>query len=105
MLATWGLSLAMMGGFSMIFGNTTTGIPTPLPGFAVGNYQISGYTLFVIAVAILVMVGLYAALRFTPVGLIARAAMQNAGMAQAFGYNTSRVSMLTFPAGRPEEHT
>src|SRR5262245_19364236 len=36
MLATWGLSLAMMGGFVMIFGNTPKGISSPIPGFAVG---------------------------------------------------------------------
>ena len=99
MLATWGLSLAMIGGFSMIFGNTTTGITTPISGFAVGSYQISGYNLFVIAIAALVIVGVYLVLKTSRAGLIARGAMQNPEMAQAFGYNTSRVYMVTFVAG------
>lgn len=99
MLATWGLSLAMIGGFSMIFGNTTTGITTPISGFAVGSYQISGYNLFVIAIAALVIGGVYLVLKTSRAGLIARGAMQNPEMAQAFGYNTSRVYMVTFVAG------
>lgn len=99
MLATWGLSLAMIGGFSMIFGNTTTGITTPISGFAVGSYQISGYNLFVIAIAILVIGGVYLVLKTSRAGLVARGAMQNPEMAQAFGYNTGRVYMVTFVAG------
>lgn len=99
MLATWGLSLAMIGGFSMIFGNTTTGITTPISGFAVGQYQISGYNLFVIVIAVLVIAGVYLVLKTTRAGLVARGAMQNPEMAQAFGYNTKRVYMLTFVAG------
>lgn len=99
MLATWGLSLAMIGGFSMIFGNTTTGITTPISGFAVGSYQISGYNLFVIAIAALVIGGVYLVLKTSRAGLVARGAMQNPEMAQAFGYNTSRVYMVTFVAG------
>lgn len=99
MLATWGLSLAMMGGMTMIFGNTTTSIATPIPGFAVGQYQISGYNLFVIVMACLVALGLYITLKATRTGLIARGAMQNAEMASAFGYSPSRVYMMTFTAG------
>jgi branched-chain amino acid transport system permease protein len=99
MLATWGLSLAMMGAFTMIFGNTTTGIPTPISGFAFGAYQISGYNLFLIAMACLVAIGIYVALKTTRAGLVARGAMQNPEMADAFGYNTRRVYMMTFTAG------
>jgi len=99
MLATWGLSLAMMGAFTMIFGNTTTGIATPIPGFTLGRYQISGYNLFVICMAVLIAVGLYLFLKTTRAGLIARGAMQNTDMASAFGYNPSRVYLITFTAG------
>jgi branched-subunit amino acid ABC-type transport system permease component len=38
-------------------------------------------------------------LRFTPVGLIARGTMQNAGMAAALGVPTERVYALSFAAG------
>jgi urea transport system permease protein len=99
MLATWGLSLAMMGAMTMIFGNTTTSIATPIPGFTAGQYQISGYNLFVIAMAIALSIGLYAVLKTTRVGLIARGAMQNTEMTSAFGVDPSRVYMYTFAAG------
>lgn len=99
MLATWGLSLAMMGGMSMIFGNTTTGIATPIAGFAYGRYQLSGYNLFVIAMACAISIGLYLVLKFTRAGLIARGAMQNTEMTSAFGYSPSRVYLVTFTAG------
>lgn len=99
MLATWGLSLAMTGAFSMIFGNTMTGIPNPLGGITVGNYQISGYSLFLVAAACAVMAVIYLVLKTTRLGLIARGSMQRPEMAQAFGYNISHVYMATFAAG------
>ena len=49
MLATWGLSLFVVGVLTMIFGDITEGVPTPLPGIRIGAYQTSGYSLFVIA--------------------------------------------------------
>ncbi|MEO5760331.1 MAG: branched-chain amino acid ABC transporter permease [Mesorhizobium sp.] len=99
MLATWGLSLAMTGAFSMIFGNTMTGIPNPLGGLTVGDYQISGYSLFLIGAAAAVMAVITIVLKATRAGLIARGAMQRPDMAQAFGLNISHVYMTTFAAG------
>ena len=99
MLATWGLSLVMMGGFAMIFGNTTTGIASPIGGGTVGNYQISGYTLLIIAVALLVLGLVYLVLVATRAGLIARGTMQNSEMSSAYGFNPSRIYMLTFTGG------
>ncbi len=99
MLATWGLSLVMMGGFAMIFGNTTTGIASPIGGVTVGNYQISGYTLLIIAVALLVLGLVYLVLTATRAGLIARGTMQNSEMSSAYGFNPSRIYMLTFTGG------
>ena len=99
MLATWGLSLFLIGLVTLIFGNTTTGISTPIPGFQIGAYQTGGYSLFIIAIAIAMVIGVYAVLRHTDWGLIARAAMQNAPMTDALGINPDRVYMLTFTAG------
>ena len=47
MLASWGLSLVMIGLATMIFGNTTTGISPPIAGFAIGGYQVNGYNFFI----------------------------------------------------------
>lgn len=99
MLATWGLSLLMVGLATLIFGNTTTGISPPIPGFAVGNYQINGYNLFIIAVAVLMTALIYAVLAGTRLGLVARGTMQRADMASALGYNPDTVYMVTFFAG------
>lgn len=99
MLATWGLSLCLIGLVTLIFGNTTTGISTPIPALQIGQFQVVGYNLFIIVVAAVMLAGIYALLRFTDWGLIARAAMQNADMADALGINPSRIYMLTFTSG------
>ncbi len=99
MLATWGLSLAMIGAFTLIFGPTTTSIKAPIGGFAVGDYSLSGYTVFIIASAVGVVLLIFGVLKYTRAGLIARGAMQSADMASAFGYDTSKVYMVTFAAG------
>lgn len=99
MLATWGLSLFFIGLATMIFGNTTTGISTPISGFAVGNYQVNGYNFFIILVAIVLLGLMYAVLKGTRLGLIARGAMQLPDMAAALGYSPERIYMATFFCG------
>lgn len=99
MLASWGLSLMMIGAFKMIFGNTQTGVTGPIPGLTVGGYQINGYNLFIIVVAVLLVVAMLAVLRGTRAGLIARGAMQRADMAAAMGHSPDRIYMSTFAIG------
>jgi branched-subunit amino acid ABC-type transport system permease component len=99
MLATWGLSLLLVGLTTAIFGNTTVGISAPLGSFQIGDYRTSAYTLFVIAVAVVVLSAIYAVMRWTRLGLIARGTMQNANMASALGVNPPRVYAVTFGAG------
>ncbi|MDE4098622.1 ABC transporter permease subunit [Phaeobacter gallaeciensis] len=99
MLATWGLSLFFIGLATMIFGNTTTGISTPIPGFAIGNYQVNGYNFFIIVVAILLLIGTLTILKATRAGLIARGTMQRSDMAAALGYSPDRIYMATFFCG------
>lgn len=99
MLATWGLSLFFIGMATMIFGNTTTGISTPIPGFAVGGYQINGYNFFIILVAAALLLAMLLVLRATRAGLIARGAMQRSDMAAALGYSPDRIYMTTFFCG------
>lgn len=99
MLATWGLSLFFIGAATMIFGNTTTGISTPIPGFALGAYQINGYNFFIILVAIALVLALLAVLKGSRAGLIARGAMQRSDMAAALGYSPDRIYMATFFCG------
>jgi branched-chain amino acid transport system permease protein len=99
MLATWGLSLFLVGLTTAIFGNTTVGISAPLGSFQIGAYRTSAYTLFVIAVAVVVLAVIFAVMRWTRLGLIARGTMQNADMAAALGVNPPRVYAVTFGIG------
>ena len=99
MLATWGLSLFFIGLATMIFGNTTTGISTPIPGFAIGDYQINGYNFFIIVVAVLLLIAMLTILKVTRAGLIARGTMQQSDMAAALGYSPDRIYMATFFCG------
>ena len=99
MLATWGLSLLLVGIVTSVFGNTTAGISTPLGSFTVGAYSVSVYTLLIIAVAVALGLALRAVLLKTQLGLIARGTMQNPAMADALGISPSRVYMVTFAVG------
>lgn len=99
MLATWGLSLALIGLVTMVFGNTNTGFSAPLGSVAIGGFRTSGYELFLILFTALLLAATYAVLRFTRFGLIARGTMQNAEMAAALGIDPSRVYAITFAVG------
>ena len=99
MLATWGLSLVMTGGFSMIFGSTTTGVTNPLGAVSIGDIQFGGYGLFVIAVTAVLFVVAALLLRYTRAGLIVRAAMQSSDVAAVLGHDPRRIYQLTFVVG------
>lgn len=99
MLATWGLSLLFVGLVTTIFGNTTAGISSPLGAMTIGSYSVSQYTLFIVAVAVVVAFGIWVLLKKTRFGLIARGTMQNADMAAALGLSPPRVYMVTFGIG------
>src|SRR3981189_3950754 len=78
MLATWGLSLFLVGLTTAVFGNTTVGISAPLGSIEIGAYRISTYTLFVIAVAIIVLALIFEVMRSTRLRLLARGTMHTA---------------------------
>jgi len=99
MLATWGLSLLFVGLVTTIFGNTTSGISSPLGSMRVGTYMVSLYTLFIVAVAVGVALVLWLLLKKTRFGLIARGTMQNPDMAAALGLSPPRIYMVTFGIG------
>ncbi len=99
MLATWGLSLFLVGLVSLIFGNTAVSIPAPIPAYTLGSYQMGGYNLFIIAIAILMIIGMWLVIRYTRLGLIARGAMQSADVASSLGYDPKKVYMWTFAVG------
>jgi branched-subunit amino acid ABC-type transport system permease component len=89
LLATWGLSLFLVGGVTILYGPQSESVGTSYPR----------YGLVVILVAVLLLVATYALWRLTRFGLVVRGTMQNAGMANAMGINTDLVYMLTFGFG------
>src|SRR3979409_1956405 len=97
MLATWGLSLAMIGFVTVVFGNTVSGISAPLGSVSIGAYRTGVYEIFLILVAAILLIAGWLVLRFTRVGLIARGTMQNASMAAALGTNPSAVYAARLP--------
>lgn len=99
MLATWGLSLLMIGMVTLIYGNTAVSVPAPISGYELGSYQMGGYNLFIILVTAALVLAMWAVLRFTRAGLIARGAMQGPEVVASLGYNPSTVYMVTFTAG------
>jgi branched-chain amino acid transport system permease protein len=100
LLATWGLSLLLVGIVTSIFGASTgTTVSPPLGVVRIGDYSASGYELFLIVVTIVLLFAVWLTLRFTKLGLLARGTMQNAEMASALGVSTSRIYMITFGLG------
>jgi len=99
MLATWGLSLALIGGVTMIFGDSVTGFSAPLGSVAIGGFRTSGYSLFLILAAAILIATTWVVLRFTRLGLIARGTMQNPEVAATLGVSPARVYAITFTVG------
>lgn len=98
-LATWGLSLLLIGLASAVLGYYQEGSKPPLGSVAIGAYRESVYTFFVIGVATAVMLALYLGLKRTRFGLIARGTMQNPAMAAAVGVDTGKIYAATFGLG------
>jgi urea transport system permease protein len=100
LLATWGLSLLLIGLVTAIFGpQTATTISAPIGAIEIGAYASSGYELFLILVTLTLFGAVYAVLRYSKLGLLARGTMQRADMAAVLGVATSRIYMITFGLG------
>lgn len=99
LLATWGLSLLIVGAVTTYFGPQTSSTPQNLGTLSLGSFSISVYSLVMILLAFALLIAIYALWRMTKIGLIVRTTMQNADTAQALGINTARVFTLTFGFG------
>jgi urea transport system permease protein len=102
LLATWGISLIMQQCFRMVFGanNVQVNSPSWMLGHFSFNDVLFGYNrVFVIAFAVVIVIGTWLLLTKTPLGLLIRAVMQNRNMASCIGVRTDRVNMMTFAFG------
>ena len=102
MLATWGVSLVLIQAARVYFGDLTSVVaPSWLSGGAqvmVGVY-LPYNRLFIIALSILCVAGIYLLLFRTGVGLRVRAVMQNRDMSSCLGIPTRKVDAYTFAFG------
>lgn len=99
MLATWGLSLLLVGITTTIFGNTTEGISAPAGSLQIGHYRVSAYSVIIIVIALALFGTIWLVINFTRYGLIARSTMQNPNMAAALGIHPPVVYAITFGVG------
>ncbi|MCF7764586.1 MAG: urea ABC transporter permease subunit UrtB [Verrucomicrobia bacterium] len=102
LLATWGVSLVMQQCFRMVFGANNVQVNSP--SWLLGHFSVDdiifGYNrIFVVAFAVLIVIGTWLLLTKTPLGLLIRSVMQNRDMAACIGVRTNRVNMLTFALG------
>ena len=89
LVVTWGISLILSQGALLLFGPFMPAIPIPGGSIALGQYSFSVYWLTVIALACVLIAGLWALYNHTTFGLQARATMQNPAMARALGVDTA----------------
>ena len=99
MLATWGLSMVFMQLIVIMFGTTTTSVSIPQFVVSIGDYNLAGYRLLMIGVAILMLLFVYVLMTKTVYGMKARASIQEPEMAQAIGIESHRVNTFTFSIG------
>ncbi|MFE3837154.1 branched-chain amino acid ABC transporter permease [Pseudogemmobacter sonorensis] len=99
MLATWGLSLLLIGLATTFFGNRVVGIAAPTGGLRIGEYAMGSYDLVLLAIAVALYAGAAVFLMRTRAGLKARATMQNREMAAGLGIEPARVYAVTFSVG------
>lgn len=99
MLATWGLSLLLIGCASTFFGNRVVGITAPTGGIRIGDFTFGSYDLVLLGIAVVLYAGCAVVLMKTRIGLKARATMQNREMAASLGIEPARVYAATFTLG------
>lgn len=100
LLATWGLSLALVQVIRLSFGPQAQFLALPL----VGNVTLAGvnfpvYRLLLVGLAVAALFLLVWLFQRTDFGVDARAVIQNPSTAAAMGIDTSRMYMLTFGIG------
>ncbi len=102
-LATWGISLALIQTVRLVFGAQNVAVANPpwlSGGFEIAHGLVLPYSrIAVILFAIVVTVGVWALLQRTRLGLQVRAVTQNRSMSACLGISTSRIDMWMFGLG------
>ncbi|WP_110947567.1 urea ABC transporter permease subunit UrtB [Pseudomonas bohemica] len=102
LLATWGVSLVLMQGVRMIFGNDPKYINMPQflsSNVSFGPLSLSAFRILIIAMTAVLVGAFWYVFYRTHFGIKIRAVTQNKEMAASFGINSQRIYMLTFALG------
>lgn len=99
LLATWGLSLFIVGAVTTLLGPQGQGIATDFGNITVGSLNLSVYNLILSAIAFGMLAATWVLARYTRFGLLVCGTMQNAAVASTMGVNPGRVYMITFGFG------
>jgi branched-chain amino acid transport system permease protein len=101
-LVTLGIGLVLNQAIIAIWGQNPqffNAIPGLSDSLRFGDVIITSYRLFVIAVGAVVLVAVWALLRFSRIGLIVRAGVENPAMVGALGINVGMVFLGVFSLG------
>ena len=102
LLATWGVSLILQQAARDLFGATGVSVTAPawLDGtLMIGTLALPYTRLFIMLIAITVLAGLAALLRFSRIGLLVRAVNQDRPTAAAMGVSVRQVDAFVFALG------
>ena len=103
LLATWGISLMLQQAVRSLFG--AQNVPVENPAWmsggidAMSNLTLPFNRIAIIAFAVLVLVGVWALITRTRLGLFVRGVTQNRRMAACMGVNTARIDTYAFALG------
>ncbi|CCC40927.1 branched-chain amino acid ABC transporter permease [Haloquadratum walsbyi] len=100
LLATWGVAIILREGVNVVFGTDSKSVEAVLSG----NVQLLGvtyplYWLLIIFMAALVLTASVAVFKYTDIGIMALAVIEDRQMAAASGVNTVLSDRLTFGFG------
>lgn len=100
-LVTYAVALIIEGVLALIFTNTYVKLNAwyVTASFPIFGFYLSYINIFVFALSIILLAGLYALLYRTEFGKSLRASMQNRTAAELIGINVERVSAITFGIG------
>jgi branched-chain amino acid transport system permease protein len=99
-ISSLGLLWLMQSGATLVFGAGDRGVTSPYRGvLRYYGLAISYERLFVMAVAVVLIIGLYSVLRWTKVGLALRAVSQDRDAAALQGINVEATSGVAFAVG------
>lgn len=99
MVATWAVSIIISQTVFVIFGQSVSGIKTPLGAVTYGGFSASAYDFVLAGAALVLLLVTYWVFMYTTYGLHARATMQDEVTARSMGVDTKRMYRDTFAYG------